>query len=46
MTEAARASDAELVARFRRDPELFTAVYDRYFGDIYRYVAGPRRVVG
>jgi RNA polymerase sigma factor (sigma-70 family) len=40
MTEAARASDAELVARFQRDPELFTAVYDRYFADIYRYVAG------
>jgi RNA polymerase sigma factor (sigma-70 family) len=33
-------SDAELVARFRRDPELFTAVYDRYFRAIYLYVAG------
>jgi len=33
-------TDAELVTRFRQDPELFTAVYDRYIRDIYRYVAG------
>lgn len=33
-------TDAELVARYRRDPELFTAVHDRYFRDIYLYVAG------
>jgi RNA polymerase sigma factor (sigma-70 family) len=33
-------TDAELAARFRRDPDQFTAVYDRYFADIYRYVAG------
>ncbi|MDP9864269.1 MULTISPECIES: RNA polymerase sigma factor [Streptosporangium] len=33
-------SEAELVDRFRRDPELFTAVYDRYFRDIYLYAAG------
>lgn len=33
-------TDAELVARFRRDPELFTLVHDRYFRDVYRYVAG------
>jgi RNA polymerase sigma factor (sigma-70 family) len=33
-------SDAELVARFRRDPEHFTDVHDRYFRDIYRYAAG------
>jgi RNA polymerase sigma-70 factor (ECF subfamily) len=33
-------TDAELAARFRQDPERFTAVYDRYFDDIYRYVAG------
>lgn len=33
-------TDAELVARFRADPELFTEVHDRYFNDIYRYVAG------
>ncbi|WUI04033.1 RNA polymerase sigma factor [Spirillospora sp. NBC_00431] len=32
--------DADLVAGFRKDPELFTAVYDRYFHDIYLYVAG------
>lgn len=32
--------DAELVARFRRDPDQFTAVYDRYFPDVYRYAAG------
>jgi RNA polymerase sigma factor (sigma-70 family) len=35
-----KATDAELAVRFRRDPEQFTAVYDRYFSDIYRYVAG------
>jgi RNA polymerase sigma factor (sigma-70 family) len=34
------ATEAELVAGFRADPERFTAVYDRYFRDIYRYVAG------
>ena len=33
-------NDAELVDRFQRDPELFTAVYDRYFRDIYLYAAG------
>ncbi|MFI6817675.1 RNA polymerase sigma factor [Nonomuraea sp. NPDC050328] len=33
-------TDAELVAGFRHDPELFTAVHDRYFRDIYLYVAG------
>ena len=33
-------TDAELAARFRRDPELFTVVYDRYIRDIHRYVAG------
>lgn len=33
-------SEAEFAARLRRDPELFTAVYDRYFRDIYLYVAG------
>ncbi|MEU9833180.1 RNA polymerase sigma factor [Streptosporangium sp. NPDC048047] len=33
-------TDAELVARYRRDPELFTEVHDRYYRDIYRYVAG------
>jgi RNA polymerase sigma-70 factor (ECF subfamily) len=34
------ASDAELAAAFRRDPQLFTAVYDRYAADIHGYVAG------
>lgn len=33
-------TDADLAARFRRDPELFTTVYDRYVRDIHRYVAG------
>jgi RNA polymerase sigma-70 factor (ECF subfamily) len=33
-------TDAELAVRFRRDPELFTAVYDRYVRDIHRYAAG------
>ncbi|MET7336760.1 RNA polymerase sigma factor [Nonomuraea sp. NPDC005650] len=32
--------DDELVARFRLDPEEFTAVYDRYFREVYLYVAG------
>jgi len=35
-----RVSDEELAARFTADPELFTDVYDRYFGAIYLYVAG------
>jgi RNA polymerase sigma factor (sigma-70 family) len=33
-------TDADLVSGFRRDPELFTAVHDRYFRDIYVYAAG------
>ena len=33
-------TDAEYAAGFQRDPELFTAVYDKYFRDVYRYVAG------
>lgn len=33
-------TDADLVAGYRRNPELFTAVHDRYFRDIYLYVAG------
>jgi RNA polymerase sigma factor (sigma-70 family) len=33
-------TDTDLAAGLRRDPELFTAVHDRYFRDIYRYVAG------
>jgi RNA polymerase sigma-70 factor (ECF subfamily) len=35
-----RVTDAELAARFLRDPELFTEVHERYFVVIYRYVAG------
>jgi DNA-directed RNA polymerase specialized sigma24 family protein len=31
-------SDTELAARFQRDPEMFTVVYDRYVRDIFRYV--------
>jgi RNA polymerase sigma-70 factor (ECF subfamily) len=33
-------SDADLVREYRHDPDRFTAVYDRYFGDVHRYVAG------
>ncbi|MFC5187398.1 RNA polymerase sigma factor [Actinomadura harenae] len=33
-------TDARLAAAFRADPERFTAVYDRYFRDIYLYAAG------
>jgi RNA polymerase sigma factor (sigma-70 family) len=33
-------TDAELVARYGHDPDLFTAVHDRYYRDIYLYVAG------
>ncbi|MFI6484628.1 RNA polymerase sigma factor [Nonomuraea sp. NPDC050663] len=32
--------DDELVAHFRLDAEEFTAVYDRYFREVYLYVAG------
>ena len=33
-------TDRELAVRIQRDPELFTAVYNRYIHDIHRYVAG------
>ncbi|WP_433146174.1 RNA polymerase sigma factor [Actinomadura nitritigenes] len=33
-------TDLDMVAGFRRDPERFTDVHDRYFRDVYRYVAG------
>jgi RNA polymerase sigma-70 factor (ECF subfamily) len=33
-------TDIDIVTGFRRDPERFTDVHDRYFRDIYRYVAG------
>ncbi|MFI6904630.1 RNA polymerase sigma factor [Nonomuraea sp. NPDC050394] len=35
-----RVDDDELVGRFRQDAEEFTAVYDRYFREVYLYVAG------
>ncbi|MFC9977616.1 RNA polymerase sigma factor [Spirillospora sp. NPDC127200] len=35
-----RPADAELAAAFARDPDTFTAVYDRYFRDVYLYAAG------
>jgi RNA polymerase sigma-70 factor (ECF subfamily) len=40
MTAGTQVGDAELTARFVREPELFTEVHDRYFGAVYRYVAG------
>ncbi|WP_031169794.1 RNA polymerase sigma factor [Streptosporangium roseum] len=33
-------TDAELVAQCRRDPDLFVIVHDRYYRDVYLYVAG------
>ncbi|MEV5568958.1 RNA polymerase sigma factor [Spirillospora sp. NPDC052269] len=33
-------TDAELLATSVRDGDLFTAVYDRHYADIHRYVAG------
>ncbi|HEX4811867.1 MAG TPA: RNA polymerase sigma factor [Nonomuraea sp.] len=32
--------DAQLAAQAGRDPAVFSAVYDRYFRDVYRYIAG------
>lgn len=40
MTAGTRPSDADLAARFVGEPEVFTEVHDRYFGPVYRYVAG------
>ncbi|WP_243716660.1 RNA polymerase sigma factor [Actinomadura darangshiensis] len=34
------ADDAALLAASVRDADRFTAVYDRYFADVHRYVAG------
>jgi RNA polymerase sigma factor (sigma-70 family) len=34
------AEDAAVVAASSREPELFAAVYDTYFAEIYRYLAG------
>ncbi|MGJ6969238.1 RNA polymerase sigma factor [Streptosporangium sp. G11] len=33
-------TDAQLIAQARRNPDLFSVVYNRHFRDIYRYVAG------
>ncbi|MER5319231.1 winged helix-turn-helix transcriptional regulator [Streptosporangium roseum] len=33
-------TDTELVARYRRDPDLFVVVHDRYYRDVCLYVAG------
>ncbi len=33
-------TETEIVTRFRQDPERFTDVHDRFFRDVYRYVAG------
>ncbi len=35
-----RLDDAAVVARSLRDPDQFAAIYDRYFAQVYRYVAG------
>ena len=32
--------DAAVVARSVHEPDQFAAIYDRYFGEVYRYVAG------
>ncbi|WP_433328931.1 RNA polymerase sigma factor [Spirillospora sp. CA-294931] len=32
-------SDAALIVRSRTDPEVFSALFDRYFAEIHRYVA-------
>ncbi|SDM15249.1 RNA polymerase sigma factor [Nonomuraea jiangxiensis] len=37
---SAEGTDADLDARLRSEPELFTVVHNRYFRDIYRYAAG------
>jgi RNA polymerase sigma-70 factor (ECF subfamily) len=32
--------DAAVIARSMRDPDRFAAIYERYFVEIYRYIAG------
>ena len=32
--------DATVFARSVREPQRFAAIYDRYFGEVYRYVSG------
>ena len=38
--DRAAATDAAVVAESLHRPERFAAIYDRYFAEIYRYVAG------
>jgi RNA polymerase sigma factor (sigma-70 family) len=35
-----RLDDAEVVARSLREPNQFAAIYDKYFVEVYRYIAG------
>ena len=35
-----RLDDAVVLTRSVREPDRFAAIYDRYFGEVYRYVAG------
>jgi RNA polymerase sigma-70 factor (ECF subfamily) len=37
---AAEPTDGELARRIGGEPELFRVVHHRYYGDLYRYVAG------
>ncbi|MBO2458346.1 RNA polymerase sigma factor [Actinomadura violacea] len=34
-----RTTDASIIERSRREPELFSAIFDRYFAAIHRYAA-------
>ncbi|MBB6345669.1 RNA polymerase sigma factor [Nonomuraea muscovyensis] len=36
----ARVDDVTLIERSWRRPDAFAVLYDRYFGDVYRYLAG------
>lgn len=38
--QSGAALDAADLVRSKDDPERFTAIYDRYFAGVYRYVAG------
>ena len=35
-----RLDDSVVLARSVREPDRFAAIYDRYFGEVYRYVSG------
>src|ERR671915_2470160 len=35
-----RLDDTMVLARSGSDPDHFAGIYDRYFGEVYRYVAG------